>query len=95
VVSEHFAKHNFVVVRNPNAENHGQTIVFGNDNPGGTSVRNGSFYAINNTFVFTQANTYSCFPGCTNDGDCAVFGSGYTCQIVEDVDGYYPAVCSL
>jgi hypothetical protein len=48
-----------------------------------------------NSCVFTQANTYSCFPGCTNDGDCAVFGSGYTCQIVEDVDGYYPAVCSL
>jgi len=46
-----------VIVRNPNAENHGQTIVFGNDNPSGTSVRNGSLYAINNTFVFTQANT--------------------------------------
>jgi hypothetical protein len=46
-----------VVVRNPNAQNHGQTIVFGNDNPSGTAVRNGNLYAINNTFVFTQPNT--------------------------------------
>ncbi|MEO6950555.1 MAG: hypothetical protein ABI321_01980 [Polyangia bacterium] len=44
-----------VVIRNPNAENHGQTIVFGADN--GSDTRNGNLYAINNTFIFTQANT--------------------------------------
>ena len=46
-----------VVVRNPNAVNHGQTIVFGDDNPGAGVARNGNLYAINNTFVLTQANT--------------------------------------
>ncbi|HEY8086200.1 MAG TPA: hypothetical protein VIF09_00095, partial [Polyangiaceae bacterium] len=43
-----------VLVRNPNAANHGQTIVFGSDNPAQTG-RNGSFYAINNTFVMTAS----------------------------------------
>jgi MYXO-CTERM domain-containing protein len=41
-----------VVVRNPQAANDGQTILFGSDNPGETG-RNGSLYAINNTFVMT------------------------------------------
>lgn len=44
-----------VVVRNPNAVNHGQTIVFGADSA--DHIRNGSLYAINNTFVFTDQNT--------------------------------------
>ncbi len=44
-----------VLVRNPNALNHGQTIVVGADST--PDVRNGSFWAINNTFVFTQPNT--------------------------------------
>lgn len=48
-----------------------------------------------NACVFTQANTYSCFPGCVTDGDCTVYGTGYTCQVIEDVDGYYAFVCSL
>ena len=48
-----------------------------------------------NSCVFTQANTYSCFPGCVVDDDCTIYGAGYTCQIIEDVDGYYTNVCSL
>jgi hypothetical protein len=41
-----------IVVRNPNAANDGQTIVWGSDNPA-QAGRNGSLYAINNTFVMT------------------------------------------
>jgi|GEM_PF-3193290 len=48
-----------------------------------------------NSCVFTQANTYSCFPGCLTDPDCTVYGTGYTCQLIDDVDGYYVSVCSL
>ena len=44
-----------VVIRNPKAINHGQTIVFGADDT--DYVRNGNLYAINNTFVFTDSNT--------------------------------------
>jgi len=43
-----------VVVRNPNAANDGQTILFGSDNPNQTG-RNGNFYAIDNTFVMTAS----------------------------------------
>jgi hypothetical protein len=44
-----------VVLRNPNAANHSQTIVFGTDNPN-EAARNGNFYAINNTFVLTDSH---------------------------------------
>jgi hypothetical protein len=48
-----------------------------------------------NWCVFTQANTYLCFPGCDRDADCTVYGAGYTCQTVTDVDGLSDTVCSL
>ena len=48
-----------------------------------------------NWCVFTQASTYSCFPGCVTNADCTVYGTGYTCQTVTDVDGLTDNVCSL
>lgn len=67
----------------------------GNSSCSSTPSRPANSQGEPNWCVFTQANTYSCFPGCVVDADCTVYGTGYTCQIIEDVDGYYASVCSL
>lgn len=48
-----------------------------------------------NWCVYSNANSYSCFPGCVFDSDCAVYGAGHTCKVVTDVDGLSDFVCSL
>ena len=71
------------------------TCGVGNSSCDSTPSRPSNSQDQTNSCVLTQANTYSCFPGCVTNSDCSVYGTSYTCQIVSDVDGYYAFVCSL
>jgi len=56
------------------------------------SVRNAQgFY----NWCFDTSGGAGCFPGCTTNSDCTVYGPAYTCQSGTDVTGFTARVCSL
>lgn len=44
--------------------------------------------------VFTQDQSYRCFPNCTSNSDCIVYGAGVTCGSITTRDGTTAMVCS-
>ena len=42
----------------------------------------------------TSGGGAACFPGCTTNSDCTIYGAGYTCQSAADVNGFTTRVCS-
>jgi hypothetical protein len=44
--------------------------------------------------MFTQNQSYNCFPSCTNNADCAIFGAGLTCQAGTSRDNASVMICS-
>lgn len=56
------------------------------------SLRNAQgFY----NWCFDTSSGAACFPGCSTNSDCTVYGLAYTCQSAPDVTGHTTKVCSL
>ncbi len=44
--------------------------------------------------VYSTSDTYSCFPGCTSNADCAAY-PGSTCRAATAINGASTAICSF
>ena len=56
------------------------------------SLRNAQgFY----NWCFDTSSGAACFPGCSTNSDCTVYGPAYTCQSGPDATGYTAKACSL
>ena len=46
-------------------------------------------------WCFDTSSGAACFPGCSTNSDCTVYGPAYTCQSGTDVAGFPTNACSL